>query len=149
MFVLAVFVYFLIYLTECDRPGKRAILLPGINCCWYQYTCWITVEQLAAKSEKMLSWIITVPTLEFLREVGKGNRVCATHTAVIARSSLICTFWGMRFGLLVTEQQDSLLLFLITFGLQSDLEQVTWDFYSALKMTQRYSLWQDDYVWLV
>lgn len=62
-------------------------------------------------------------TLEFLRVVGKANRVYATHTVVIVRSHL--HILGDVVWSLVTEQQDSLLLFLIASGLQSDLEQAT------------------------
>lgn len=43
---------------------------------------------------------------------------------------------GTQFGLPPIECQNSLLLILIASGLQGDLVQVTWDFYSTLKMNQ-------------
>lgn len=43
---------------------------------------------------------------------------------------------GAQFVLLAIQCQNSLLLRLIASGLQSDLVQVPWDFYSTLKMTQ-------------
>lgn len=58
-------------------------------------THWVTVQQLAAEGEKMLSRIITMTTLEILREVRKANWVCAMHAAVRARSLLVCIFGGL------------------------------------------------------
>lgn len=61
--------------------------------------------------------------------------LCHTHHSHSKVSPHLCIL-GTWFGLLVTEQQDLLLLLLVASGLQSDLEQVIWDFYSTLKMTQ-------------